>query len=265
MDRAVSACLHPRGMPACDVATFAPPSEASDRGEETLMKPVHRIPLVLLLAALATTIPHTPAAAALRVPQVPVLGGTLQAYLNSVGESINVLTDQDATQTWSHTTSGTTTYTIQLQNSPLGGHDFGLHNGGEANPQLCLLVSAGVNAFSTATFMPGNLLKVNRFDANAGFLSTTTYGGVDPTNFGFYHSSLLGTVYTQDARNVGGLARAITFRGTGQNAGTWWLCFDEQQVPPQDQDFDDCVVLMESVNPTPVSRASWGTLKARFR
>jgi len=32
-----------------------------------------------------------------------------------------------------------------------------------------------------------------------------------------------------------------------------------------DQDFDDLVVLMESVNPTPVTNTSWGQLKSRFR
>lgn len=221
-------------------------------------------PLVLLVAAATCLAPAFPAEAALRVPQVPVLGGTLQAYLNSVGESINVLTDQDATQTWSHTASGTTTYTIQLQNSPLSGHEFGLYNPSDGGPQLCMLVNAGVNAFSTATFKPGNLVTVNRFDADANFLGTMTYGSVDPANIGFYLATLLGVAYTEDAKNPFGAAHALAFRGTGQNAGTWWLCWDERQGI-QDQDYDDCVVLMESVNPTPVSRASWGSVKARFR
>ena len=44
--------------------------------------------------------------AALRVPQVPVLGPSLQGYLNGVGESINVLTDQENVQRWSSTVSG---------------------------------------------------------------------------------------------------------------------------------------------------------------
>jgi hypothetical protein len=74
-----------------------------------------------------------------------------------------------------------------------------------------------------------------------------------------------GTVFTQDARNPGGLARAITFKGTGVNTGTWWLCWDEPLAgAPGDQDFDDLVLLMESVNPTPVSKTSWGELKSRF-
>jgi hypothetical protein len=223
--------------------------------------------LIVLLAGLAAT--ASLASAALRVPQVPVIGGGLQAYLISVGETINVNTDQDATQTWSHTISGTTTYTIQFQSSPNAPtQQFGMYNASAVIPPLFFLMSGSVGplGFSTATFKPGNLLIVNRFDALANFLSTTTFGGVDPTNFGFYLSTAAGTVFTQDSRNPGGLARAITFQGTGANAGTWWLCWDEPLAgAPGDQDFDDLVVLMESVNPTPVSNSSWGELKKRFR
>src|SRR5262245_18279407 len=35
-----------------------------------------------------------------RVPQFPVLGGTLQGYLNGVGEAIYVMTDQLDAQVW---------------------------------------------------------------------------------------------------------------------------------------------------------------------
>ncbi len=225
--------------------------------------------LVLLVASVASVAITSRADAALRVPQVPVLGGSLQAYLNGVGESINVLTAQDATQTWSHTTSGTTTYTVMIELSPNAAiNSFGLYNGGAVIPPLFLLISGPVvpQGFSTATFQPGNILVVNRFDDNGNFLSSTTFGGVDPTNFGFYLSTPNGTFFTQDGRNPGGKAQALAFQGTGANAGTWWLAWEENSVAAgADQDFDDCVVLMESVNPTPVSKTSWGQLKARFR
>ena len=225
--------------------------------------------LALLLAVVASLAAISPASAAPRVPQVPVVGGGLQAYLIGVGETINVLTDQDATQTWSHTISGTTTYTIQFQSSPNAAvQQFGMYNASAVIPPLFFLMSGSVGplGFSTATFKPGNIVTVNRFDAFANFLSTTTFGGIDPTNFGFYLATPGGTVFTQDARNPGGFARAITFQGTGANAGTWWLCWDEPLAgAPGDQDFDDLVVLMESVNPTPVSKTTWGQVKTRFR
>jgi len=227
-----------------------------------------RAATTLIVSLVALVASATLASAALRSPQVPVVGGGLQAYLISVGESINVNTDQDATQTWSHTVSGTTTYTVQFQSSPNAAiQQFGLYNGSAIIPPLFFLLSGSVGplGFSTATFKPGNILVVNRFDALGNFLSTTTFGGVDPNNFGFYLSVPAGTVFTQDARNPGGLARAITFKGTGGNTGTWWLCWDEPLAgAPGDQDFDDLVLIMESVNPTPVSKTSWGELKSRF-
>ncbi len=226
--------------------------------------------LIVLLVALVASVAYTSRAdAAPRVPQVAVLGGSLQAYLNSVGESINVLTDQDATQAWTKTSSNTTAYTIQLQNSGNAAlHAISMYNSSAGVPTLFLLMNgtAGPLGFSTATFQAGNNLVVNRFDGNASFLSTQTFNGVDPNGFGFALSGPGGTFYTQDARNPGGLAQAVAFMGTGANLGTWWLCWEESsRAAGADDDFDDEVILMESVNPTPVNNTSWGQLKARFR
>ena len=63
-----------------------------------------------MLAALASS-----AFAALRVPQIAVQGGTLQGYLNGQGESINVLTDQNAVQSWSTTVSNNSTFSLQIE------------------------------------------------------------------------------------------------------------------------------------------------------
>ncbi len=225
--------------------------------------------IALLVTLVASVIVPSQAGAALRVPQVPVLGGTLQGYLNSVLESINVATDQNSTQAWTRTSSSTTTFTIQVELSVNANlNDFGMYNGTAVVPVLFQLLpgSAGAASLATGTFRPGNLLVVNRFDALANLISSQTFPGVDPNSFGFYLQGPGGTFFTQDARNPGGRAQAITFQGTGGNAGTWWLCFEESSVAAgSDQDFDDSVMLMESVNPTPVNTTSWGQLKARFR
>ena len=226
------------------------------------------LPLLVALAATAVLAPA--ASAALRVPQVAVLGGTLQASLNALGEAINVNTDQDATQVWTKTVSNTSTYTIMVQNSPgFANHQVSLYNAsaGPVPPLYLLLIgNQQILGFSTATFQAGNVLAVSRFDLNGNFLSNQNYNGVDPSAFGFALTGAGGTFYTQDSRNPGGLAQAITFPGTGQNAGTWWLCFEESnRSTGADDDFDDEVILMESVNPTPVNRTSWGQLKTRFR
>jgi len=233
------------------------------------MKRAATTKVFLLVALVATATFTSSASAALRSPQVPVLGGSLQAYFNGVGESINVNTDQQATVLWSHTASGTASWTLQLEGTPNANvNNFGIYNGSDAVPALNLLIAGPRNpqSFSTGTFKPGNILVVNRFDEGGNLIGSQTFPGVDPTGFGFYLQTPNGTFYTQDFRNPGGRAQAISFLGTGVNAGTWWLCWDDQSVAAgSDQDYDDSVILMESVNPTPVSRASWGSLKARFR
>lgn len=233
------------------------------------MKRVATNVVALTVALLAMAAFTTNAAAALRAPQVPVLGGTLQTYLNSVGESINVATDQDATQSWTRTSSATTAFTIQIENSVnANANTVSMYNSSAAVPSLFLLLSAsaGPTWFSTGTFLAGNILRVNRFDNNGLLVSSQNFPGIDPTGFSFAIQGPNGTFYTQDARNPGGRAQAVTFPGSAGNVGTWWLCFEESSVAAgSDQDFDDCVLNMESVNPTPVSTTSWSQLKRRFR
>jgi len=225
--------------------------------------------LTLMVALAGSAALSVPAHAALRSPQVAVLGGSLQAYFTSVAQTINVNTDQDATQVWAHTSSNTTTYTLQLESTPNANvNDFGIYNASDAVPVLDLLIAGPitVQGFSTATFKPGNVLVVNRFDALANLLGSQTFNGLDPNGFAFYLKGPNGTFFTQDARNPGAKAQALAYAATGSSAGTWWLCWEENSVAAgSDQDYDDCVILMESVNPTPVSRATWGQVKARFR
>jgi len=209
--------------------------------------------------------------AALRVPQVPVCCGTLQGYLNSVGESINVLTDQDDVQTWSTTVSSNSTFSLQIE---LGGNaaanNFGIYNGGTVGPPALYPVFPGPASagwFATASFRTSPIrVVINLFDAGASFQGSTTYLGADRNNFGYYLNGPGGLFYSQDARNAGGVAQMLAYPGTGVNNGQWWLCMEDQQIGGGgDGDFDDAVLFLESITPTPVSTTSWGQLKARFR
>ncbi len=222
--------------------------------------------LVLALVASAG-----PASAALRSPQVVVAGGTLQGYLNSKGESINVLTDQQDVQSWSTTVSNNSTFTLQIELSGnAASNSLGLYNAGVGAPPLYQLFPGAASSgwFAVASFRSApTRVVVNLFDQNAAFVGSTTYLGADASNFGFYLQQNPGLVfYTQDARNPGGKAQALTYAGTGVNSGSWWLAFEDQSVDAgSDMDYDDAVLFLESVNPTPVSHTTWGQLKARFR
>ncbi len=222
---------------------------------------------LLLLAAFSST-----ASAALRVPQIAVLGGSLQGYLNGVGESINVNTDQEDVQRWASTVSNNATFTIQIElGGNAGANTYGLYNAGFVAPPLYQVFPGGASAgwFAVASFRTGpTRVVVNLFDNTAAFVGTTTYlaGPPDRNDFGFYLAGPAGTFYTQDARNPGGLAQALTYAGTGLNSGQWWLCWEDlDRSTGADDDFEDGVLFLESVNPTPVNKTSWAELKSRFK
>jgi hypothetical protein len=213
------------------------------------------------------------ASAALRVPQIVINNGTLQGYLNSVGESINVLTDQQDIQRWQATVSNNSTFTIQVELAGnAAGNTYGIYNASLAAPPLyqCFPGAATNGWFAVASFRTGPVrVVVNLFDNNAALQGTSTYLGADRNDFGFYLQQPVGlnqVFYTQDARNPGGMAQMVTFAGTGINSGSWWLCFEDLTLAQgSDRDFDDAVLFLESVNPTPVNKTSWGELKARFK
>lgn len=221
----------------------------------------------------------------LRVPQVPVLGGSLQGYLNSQGESINVLTDQQDAQVWAQSASGNALLTIKVEFSVTAGtNTLGIYNASLAAPPLYqVFPGAATNGwFAVMSFRTAPVrVVVNLFDNNAALVGTNTYLGTDPNNFGFYLQQAGGAVlYSQDYRNPGGSAQMLAYQGTGINSGEWWLCWEDTPVngagaasialaaatgSVSDQDFDDAVMILESVNPLATLPATLGSIKAMYR
>ncbi len=199
---------------------------------------------------------------------------SLQTYFTNHGQTINTNTDQVAdTQRWISTISGNSAMTLMIEiAADANGNSIGAYNAGDPSPTLCQILPGTANAgdFAVASFRSGpDRLVVNLFDASATtLLSTTTYLNMDIHNFGFYiQNPGGGTGYSQDARNAGDLARMLVYAGTGSSLGNWWLCFEDLSPgdPDDDRDFDDAVLFVESINPTPVTKSSWGALKSRFR
>jgi hypothetical protein len=229
--------------------------------------PIGRVITSLMLGGLLAT----STSAALRVPQVTVNGASLQTYLNSKSEAINVNTDQDAGQTWASTVSNNSTFTLMIE---LAGNaatnTIGLYNASLVAPPLYqVFPGAATNGwFAIASFRSApTRVVVNLFDAGAVLQGSTTYLGADAQNFGFYLQQSGGFVfYSQDGRNPGTLAQVLAYAGTGVNTGCWWLAMEDLTTSQgADYDFDDAILFLESVNPTPVEATSWGALKARFR
>ncbi len=213
------------------------------------------------------------AGAALRSPQVPVLGGVLQSYLNINGEHIDVSTDQFDIQRWASPIPSKPTYTawFELTRKPAG-MSVGLYNASDVAPAQYTLFPPESTPywFASASFRtsPARVV-ISVFDTGVDLLSTTTYLGADMNDFAFYLSGPNGVFYTQDARNPGSLAQWLAYAGTGVNTGNWWLAGEATSVAggSSDQGYDDVVVYFEnnSCACSDVQRTSWGTLKSRFR
>jgi hypothetical protein len=204
----------------------------------------------------------------LRAPQVAVGGASLQTYLNGVGESINVNTDQLDAQEWNTSISGNSTFTLMVEFAGnAASNNIGVYNAGAAVPPLFQVFPGAASAgwFATCHFATGNMV-VTLFDNNSVIQGQTTYLGVTANDFGFYLQGPGGTFYSQDARNAGGVAQALTYAGTGQNFGDWWECFEDlSPAGGSDRDFDDAVLLLQSVGPTPTANRSWGAIKTLYK
>src|SRR5881392_4256910 len=139
---------------------------------------------LIALAAVAGT-----ASATLRSPQVAVAGDCLQGLLNAQGESINVLTDQNAVQEWASTVSNNSTFTIQVELSANAAtNTYGIYNASAVVPPLYLAFpgAATTGWFATASCRTSpTRVVVNLFGNNAAFVSTVTYLGADRNDFGF--------------------------------------------------------------------------------
>jgi len=228
-------------------------------------------------AALATLVavatPSAPAHAALLVPQIAFGGSALQSRLNGLGESINVQTDQQDALVWGSTVTGNSLLTIQFDLSGnVNDAELGiakLSSTGKSVTGICPVFPAVADNgwFAVASFRSGGTLVVNLFNQNAVLIGAMTYTGANPSLFAYYLKTAAGgTFYSHPGFNSDGKYHTMTFAGTGQNTGCWWQCWEDQPIVNYgNSDFDDALVFMESLNPTPVSHTTWGKVKARFR
>ena len=225
-------------------------------------------PLALATAILLLSAP--PALAALRLPQVPVSGASLQNLLNAQLQAINVASQQQDLQRWNATSGGNPTPSFQL--SALGNVSafaLGIYNASAVAPALYPLFPVALSpgwfvGFSFRT-SPTRVV-ANIFDASSALVASNTYAGVDPTNLGFYLQGSNGTFDSQDARNPDHAAHMLTYNGSGSHSGGLWLCWEDRTAAlGGDFNFSDAVYVIDSFFVVPVSHTTWGTLKARFR
>jgi len=234
---------------------------------------VKRFYFAALASVVAVTGLGAPAHAALSTPQIVFNSGALQGRLNGFGESINVLTQQQDGLVWGSTVSTNSTMTIQYE---LAGNPHVNELGIAALDATGTIVTGldplfpsadlATGSFAVGSFRPGGVLKVNVFDATATLVVTLSYSGVNRALFSYYIKNDGGTFNSHHGFNGDGKVHALAFAGTGENLGSWWLAWEDAPIANYaNADFDDALVFMESLNPTPVNHTTWGSVKARFR
>jgi len=235
----------------------------------------YALPLLALLASSAVA--PEPAAARFRAPQAPVAGGGLQAFFDGVGESIDVSKDQLVYQRWRSADPDEaehgSTIRVQIELVRRGsGNAIGVYDAsGSGATALHEIFPAegggGDRAISTFESREPRLT-VTVFDRRGAWHSQRSYLGSVGSRFGYYISGAGGVGFSQDSRQSPARdARVLAFAGTGMNQGRFWICFEDNDPgdPDPDADFDDAILLVGPVDPTPAVRSAWGSVKALFR
>jgi hypothetical protein len=204
------------------------------------------------------------AAFPLRSPQVVFNYGPLQGYLNVVDTGINVATDQLDAQVFSVSITGNTDFTLMLETGGGVASSIGVYNGPDAVPALDQVFPAAAvpGWYATLHFGSGNLV-VGLFDQFSVFQGSTTYLGVNANNWGLYIQTPSGAVrYSQDSRNPG--PQALTY-ASNDTPGDYWECFEAAPYVASSSTFNNVVLNLQSVRPTPVHGSTWGKIKATYR
>jgi len=221
--------------------------------------------LVLGLATVAGAYP-------LRSPQVPLQTGwdgiSLQSALNSLGETLNTLTQQLDLEYWQGAAGSNATFTLEMEIAGYAAQNgIGIYNASQANPSMFLVFPGAATAgwYATCAFSAGGHMTVSLYDNTHTLQGVTNYSGVDENDFGFYLQGPGGLFFSQDYRNPGGNPQMVTYAGTGQYTGEWWECFEDLPYASSDVDFQDAIVLLQAIQPTPTHNPSWGQLKSNYR
>jgi hypothetical protein len=230
-----------------------------------------RLYSVFLATLVGGMVLGAPAQAGLRVPQTDFAYTTLQNQLNALGESIDVLTQQQDGLVWATNVSSNSTMSIMFQLAGNPNQDeFGIAGIGPTGRLSGLCTVFPSNAFSTGYFAVGSfradgLLTVNLFDASATVIGSTTYTGVDRSRFVYYLKNSTGTFFSHMGYNSDGKVHSLVYAGTNMNKGSWWMAWEDSMNPSAGADFGDGLLFLEALNPTPVAHATWASVKARFR
>ncbi len=191
---------------------------------------------------------------------VEILTDSLQNTLNGIGATgVDVQNDQIGyDETWAVSATGGSVSTMVVELASLRNENtFGVYD--PTN------ISAKVQLFAGGN-NPGFRITFGITDDGSVILNSDD-SGVDFAGnlFGYYISNSTGTFYSQTGLNADGIDHMVAFAGNGDTvdlpiwapgefgAGQYILAWEDLPFGQADNDFEDLVVMVESVNPTQVS------------
>jgi hypothetical protein len=150
--------------------------------------------------------------------------------------------------------------------------ELGVYSGHESAPELHPVLPAGSAPQTLASILLDTSRQVTRVVTFAPLtgvvLQIREYALVDTFGVGLYIRSSRGTFFSQDARNPGSNPHVLFFRDPIDQASLL-IAWEDAPTANADDDFDDIVLYVanpsEGPHAVPTRKASWATLKARFR
>ena len=197
----------------------------------------------------------------------PVNGTSLQTILNNLSvdgvSDVNVNTDQvSADEYWQLTASGGSIATMIIEVAGYAGSNrLGIYDG--ANPSSKVYLFQGVNTdgdMASVSLKANGTVYVNNQIQKDASNNNIIFSG--PT-FGYFLEGPGGTFYSNDALNTDGKDHMVAYQGKGETVtlpgyypapwsqNEYVLAWEDVAAPGADFDFDDMVLMVESVHPVP--------------
>jgi len=188
---------------------------------------------------------------------------TLQEIFNSIGAtSVDVQADQNGAALFNPTASSNSTasFIIELAGNAAT-NEIGIYDAvGTLAPIFGGSYTAGDRA-SLQFFASG--LRVSITDASDPSLSDVQWYDDFGSTFGFYMNTGSDVFYSEDDKN-GGDAQILAYQGNNKDYVTvpggvkglftdteWIFAFEDIYLQSSDKDYNDAVIMVESINPVP--------------
>jgi hypothetical protein len=185
----------------------------------------------------------------------PSLQNILNGITNDGSSSVSTVNDQVAADKyWQLTASGTSAATMIIEVAGNASSNvFGIYDLADPSKKVTLFGGAATGGDQAAVSIKANGAVYINF-VNTG----VTFSG---STFGYFLQGPGGTFYSDNALNPGGADHLVSYAGKGDLVtlpglfpGTWTsneYVLGWEDLAAGDNDFDDMVVMVESVQPVP--------------